>query len=396
MRKKIVSFLTAGALSLTLALNVSAVDLDFYEDDLGEKCTNKWGYNYFSGVDKADAKQELYDRLLDACYDLWEYDEDVPLTFIGQDTSGNDVYAYNFRTIEYSDLDLSYGEAASVYFTVRHDNPIFYYLSNSFRISGAAYSDGHVEYSLLFCVDEEYVKAADRKKYQAEIEKYLGNKADEISGLTRRYDIAKKYHDLLVEEAEYSYVTIDGKTYADTGSMAHNILGIILNGKGVCESYAKVFQLLLTYAGVDNVYVTGFGNGGGHAWNIVLMDNDKYYDFDVTFDDTGATNVYFAAGSDFFDRNHTPDTPEYVGKFFLYEIPEIPEEDYDPSDIVIHLTNDINRDGKVNLKDLLSLIRYLNGWGNDIDLEAADVYKDGKVNMKDTAKLQRLLNGFLN
>ena len=37
--------------------------------------------------------------------------------------------------------------------------------------------------------------------------------------------------------------------------------------------------------GIENIYVTGLGNGGGHAWNMVGMDDGKYYWLDATWDD---------------------------------------------------------------------------------------------------------------
>ena len=55
---------------------------------------------------------------------------------------------------------------------------------------------------------------------------------------------------------------------------------------------------------------------------------------------------------------------------------------------------DANGDGKVNMKDLVLIQRYLNGWPIDIDLTACDLTGDGKVNMKDYVALQRQLNGW--
>ena len=53
---------------------------------------------------------------------------------------------------------------------------------------------------------------------------------------------------------------------------------------------------------------------------------------------------------------------------------------------------DVNGDGRVNLKDLVLLRRYLNKWPVDINIEAADMNGDNKINMKDYIALQRRLN----
>ena len=51
-----------------------------------------------------------------------------------------------------------------------------------------------------------------------------------------------------------------------------------------------------------------------------------------------------------------------------------------------------NRDGKVNLKDLVLLRRYLNKWQVETDVSVCDLNGDGSVNLKDLVLLQRHLN----
>ena len=58
------------------------------------------------------------------------------------------------------------------------------------------------------------------------------------------------------------------------------------------------------------------------------------------------------------------------------------------------LLGDIDRNGKVNMKDYGLLQQYLNGWDVDIDRIAVDVNGDGKINMKDLSLLQQYLNGW--
>lgn len=65
----------------------------------------------------------------------------------------------------------------------------------------------------------------------------------------------------------------------------HSAYGILLEGYGVCESYAKAMARLLDAVGIPNVYVVG-NAGGGHAWNYVQMPNGKWYLLDSTWNDT--------------------------------------------------------------------------------------------------------------
>ena len=57
-----------------------------------------------------------------------------------------------------------------------------------------------------------------------------------------------------------------------------------------------------------------------------------------------------------------------------------------------YMLGDVNGDGALNMKDLATLQRYVNGWDIEISIENADLTGEGKVNMKDVAALQRLLN----
>ena len=65
----------------------------------------------------------------------------------------------------------------------------------------------------------------------------------------------------------------------------HSAYGILLEGYGVCESYAKAMSRLLDAVGIPNIYVVGEA-GGGHAWNYVQMPNGSWYMVDSTWNDT--------------------------------------------------------------------------------------------------------------
>ena len=56
------------------------------------------------------------------------------------------------------------------------------------------------------------------------------------------------------------------------------------------------------------------------------------------------------------------------------------------------LPGDVDGNGKLNMKDLATLQRYVNGWDVEINLKNADLTGDKKINMRDVAELQKLLN----
>lgn len=57
------------------------------------------------------------------------------------------------------------------------------------------------------------------------------------------------------------------------------------------------------------------------------------------------------------------------------------------------LPGDVNSDFKINMRDIVLLQKWLNGFEVAIDSNAADIYYDRKLNMKDVVLLQCYLNG---
>lgn len=77
------------------------------------------------------------------------------------------------------------------------------------------------------------------------------------------------------------------------------------NNKVVCEGYAKTFQYILNIKEIDNLYVIGNANGGGHAWNVISIGNKWYY-MDLTWDDQkdGYGYTYTCMPASLFEQNH--------------------------------------------------------------------------------------------
>lgn len=102
-------------------------------------------------------------------------------------------------------------------------------------------------------------------------------------------------HDALADRVKY----VDGTN-------AHNLYGALVEGKAVCEGYARAFQYLLYQAGTQCLFVEGTSvrpggsRGEAHAWNVVQI-NGKYYHTDVTWDDQ--SNAAVSVVHAFFDLN---------------------------------------------------------------------------------------------
>ncbi|MEG1996586.1 MAG: transglutaminase domain-containing protein [Oscillospiraceae bacterium] len=192
---------------------------------------------------------------------------------------GNEKSAYldivaNIKTlttnIDVAKYNLTIKQAKKIIYYIQADYPQLYWsYSNISYISSEYIKSLSFEYPFT---KEEIIK--NSKKISLTTTKLLYG----ISKSMTDYEKVKTIHDNLIKFAEYKSSPND-----------QYILGILLDGYGVCASYAKTFQYLCYKVGIQSLYVIGSSiNSSGksveHAWNIVKMDNDFYY-LDVTWDD---------------------------------------------------------------------------------------------------------------
>ncbi|MCI3918666.1 DUF5050 domain-containing protein [Paenibacillus sp. TRM 82003] len=127
----------------------------------------------------------------------------------------------------------------------------------------------------------------------------------------------KALHDYVVLNTAYDY-----ENYLNDAipSESYTEYGILILGTGVCQGYAVTMQLLLDMIGVENYYLSGTAGGGGHAWNIVVLDG-TYYHLDATWNDPVPNRAgyvrydYFLISDEAMAKDHYWDREE-VTRFF--------------------------------------------------------------------------------
>lgn len=95
-----------------------------------------------------------------------------------------------------------------------------------------------------------------------------------VDSKTSDIDKIKQIHDNIVKSTYYS---LEGNNIRD-------IRGVMIEGRGVCESYAETTKYLLDKIGVQSILVSGNTKGGAHEWNLVLIDGE-WKALDTTWDD---------------------------------------------------------------------------------------------------------------
>ncbi len=286
-----------------------------------------YGYSSLLKMNNGAKLGELYMRI-DAAADDFH---------VGETNADSDNVV---SKITYSDLGISTNEAIAVWTVYSYDHPLYYWLSKSILHNS---SQIHIK------TDPEYKDFSVRAVYNEKIYSTVKAYMEGMEGSGSAYDTALYFHDRVITDTDYAY---DSQGRPEDESWAHNILGVIDNGEGVCESYAKAFSLLLNFRGIENIYVTGDSRGQPHAWNLAKMDDGRWYWFDLTWDDSpdwmlGIVYNYFCisssentnwndgAGShifedEYFFEDHKVTVSDISNSVdYLYTLPAVSEEKYE-------------------------------------------------------------------
>ena len=148
------------------------------------------------------------------------------------------------------------------------------------------------------------------------------------------YGIITYFDDWICANNYYNYTgteTITNKTPDKTRKIyyyCHSAYGILLNGYGVCESYAKAMSRLLDAIGIPNTYVVGVA-GGGHAWNYVQMPDGNWYMVDSTWNDDGLSNRKYLLVPN--DGRHIPTGTGWTNEKTKFKFPTLAAVRYEPN-----------------------------------------------------------------
>lgn len=108
--------------------------------------------------------------------------------------------------------------------------------------------------------------------------------AVDMAGATRGEDFAREQylHDALCRQV----------TYDAAAPHSHSAYGALVEGRAVCDGYARAMALLLRLSGMECGVVQGSMGQMPHAWNLVRVEG-SYTWLDVTNDDQAAAITYF-------------------------------------------------------------------------------------------------------
>lgn len=217
--------------------------------------------NYYLSLDEVEKK------LYDAAYTTLSSNESS-FKLIGIDI-GSFAAAYRSTLIQFI-----------------NDCPEFFWLDGyvEYETVRASNSDkGHI--TITFGV-YDYWKDHDLEKAKAELQTALDAIVLEANAFEDDYQKVKFVHDYIIESNSYDYFAYQMGDYisAQTAAMVSSAYGALVHGKIMCAGYAQAFNLVMHELGFESSFVSGFADGGAHAWNLVQI-GDGCYHFDLTWDD---------------------------------------------------------------------------------------------------------------
>ena len=126
------------------------------------------------------------------------------------------------------------------------------------------------------------------------------------------YQKVQAIYNWITANVKYDYSHMNDPTYWPQ----YTAYAAAVQKKAVCQGYANLFYRLANDAGVDCRIITGkaYNDDGtaDHAWNIVRMEDEKYYCLDATWDAGSDPKDYdyFLKGLTSFSRDHQAETDE--------------------------------------------------------------------------------------
>lgn len=303
-------------------VEVDYSDLSIYISHEGDQffATAKHGQQMRMMYDELDEKMLRFhtDKTVDA--ELMDVDGVSGLYEVGE---------FNF-----AQYGLTQEEAATVFALYRKDHPVFYWMTD--RLLGN-------EETIFITTTEEFAHGADRVSNNELVYAGVAEIAHLADGETSAYNIAMIfYEEILIRE---TYAT-DENGIPEDGQWAHSILGAFTEGRVVCEGYAKLFQMLLTAKGIENMHIVGTLEGTPHSWNAVKLEDGYWHWFDLTAGDINGEAGY--EPHDFFCQcddafvSYVPTAAGELGIYFNTEVPHCTEEFHEAHVVNIHEKVDID------------------------------------------------------
>ena len=270
-------------------------DAGKYQDEFSER----WEYRQLDAEEKS-----YYAQLYTAVTDTTASDSTVSYV----DAAGVPLEVPGIRVVM-PGATLSNESIVRIYEAFYNDNPQFVYLDRTYSLEGRRRLDGSSYYNTVIL---QYTMTAPQRiqavnALQAASEMILA----ECPKTDDQYVIERYLHDQLNARCTYDMAAAESDITAVPN--AYTAYGALVEGKAVCEGYAKAMQLLLQQVSIPVTLVTGTVRESSepHMWNLVSIHGETYH-LDATWNDTNdqALHTFFNLTTEMVDLSYTIDNAE--------------------------------------------------------------------------------------
>lgn len=258
---------------------------------------DKWCYQRLDG-----RLQKAYSAVYAAVKKSFSNDETVTIS----DTDKGEKREYPGVQVTLPEPLQGEAEAKKLYAAFTRDNPQFFYIGNVYGFDGhqSGGSSRFTAFKLVYTMN-----AAERKEARIALDAVVDDLISVLSETATDFEKELALHDALAARCTYDGTAAGAAAPAETYPEAFSAYGALVQGRAVCEGYARAMQLLLHEAGIPSTVVTGFDeNRQPHMWNFVTIDGRNYH-LDVTWDDSGdqIRHTYFNLTSRDILQTHSLD-----------------------------------------------------------------------------------------
>lgn len=187
-------------------------------------------------------------------------------------------FYFNDSDINTQGVTLSRSELLVAYSAVISDYPEYFWMPKTYTTNQE--NCVYMKLSYGYSSSERYTREVQLRTKVAEF------KASLVSGMSQ-VALERAVHDFVVGNCTYIYEYSDPKQIP---SDAFTIYGALIQGRAVCEGYARAVQYLCTQVGIPSMLQRGsaISSMGSarveHMWNAVNIDG-SWYQLDATWND---------------------------------------------------------------------------------------------------------------
>ncbi len=125
--------------------------------------------------------------------------------------------------------------------------------------------------------------------YNTELDALVDAARAQAGADTSAKNLAKAANDVVCNKVTYDFCDDANGKATDASKYIRTAYGALVNGKAVCEGYARLYKAVLNELGVNCELVSGYYIDGEafepHMWNYVQDEEGKWYAVDVTMND---------------------------------------------------------------------------------------------------------------